>query len=573
MKAIYKNIAFAALALSAVACTQDNSLTTSHLNDPDAVRIHAQVANAEVTGGFTRSNPIGTETEQKAFNDGDQITVSVGEQTAVTYQLSNQVWNPVGEDYLKWESDNMTFAAWYPVADGTDTENFTPVYGEIASLAELQANDYMTFSGEKEKSDDKSITLEMVRQMVRFVIDGITYGSQYNSTDNAVTSIAITAGSSKYVDGIWDDANVTAQMFLQDGKWYAVLPPTATGESEEIFLSVTLNGVTNPLTVKGISATEAGNSYSFTLTLGKDKATVGEPKVNPWNSDEITGGAVEEVRMGDITDPAQAKKGDFVMKDGSFISYSEDITLTDKQKANVAGIVFWTTADSNTSGNTPANLTDDKIMAIDFKDCTHGLIVSLTDVATNCAWQGIKVDTDGQYYESVLQNFQQTEHFNVENKDKYVDVTGGTTTTDNCNKILGYNNTKILEAYNAYCAANGKSNYIVKPIAELVTWKTSNPYITGTTGWFIPSVKELVMLFHKDMDDVYNYKPGADDYTARKAVNASLAKIDDSYLITSYYWSSSEIDEKKAFNVVGVNLGSYNKYNYSNFHVRAVCAY
>ena len=41
MKAIYKHIAFAALALSAAACTQDDDFAPSYLNDPDAVRITA----------------------------------------------------------------------------------------------------------------------------------------------------------------------------------------------------------------------------------------------------------------------------------------------------------------------------------------------------------------------------------------------------------------------------------------------------------------------------------------------------------------------------------------------------
>lgn len=89
--------------------------------------------------------------------------------------------------------------------------------------------------------------------------------------------------------------------------------------------------------------------------------------------------------IGSITDPAQAKKGDYAMLDGTFIP--KGTLLTDTQKAFVRGIVFWTTDDSNTSGQTPAKLTDDKIMAADFPNCNHGLIVSLKEVAGNLAWQ------------------------------------------------------------------------------------------------------------------------------------------------------------------------------------------
>ena len=84
MKAIYKNIALAALALSAVACTQDEDFAPSYLNDPDAVRITAQVASGNVTGGFTRSNPLGATDDQAKFNNGDAIAVTAGNQDAVT---------------------------------------------------------------------------------------------------------------------------------------------------------------------------------------------------------------------------------------------------------------------------------------------------------------------------------------------------------------------------------------------------------------------------------------------------------------------------------------------------------
>ena len=91
MKAIYKNIALAALALSAVACTQEEEFAPSYLNDPDAVRITAQVASGNVTGGFTRSNPLGTAEQQAKFNNGDKVAVTAGNQTAVTILLMVQI--------------------------------------------------------------------------------------------------------------------------------------------------------------------------------------------------------------------------------------------------------------------------------------------------------------------------------------------------------------------------------------------------------------------------------------------------------------------------------------------------
>ena len=298
MKAIYKNIALAALTLSAVACTQEEDFAPSFLNDPDAVRITAQVASGNVTGGFTRSNPLGTTEEQAKFNDGDQIAVTADGQDAVTYTFNGtDTWTPEEGKYLKWEANSMNFTAWYPVGEGTDAQNFTPNYGQTASLQELQANDYMTFSENIQKNgNDNSVSIELERQMARIVISEISYGNQFNATTNAVESIAITAGSSKYTNGAWDDTNVTAQMYKHtDDDWYAVLPPTATAEPGQTFLTITL-ATDEILTVKGIPATEAGKSYDYTLTVGKDKATIGNVEVNPWtDGTAIPGGeAVEE---------------------------------------------------------------------------------------------------------------------------------------------------------------------------------------------------------------------------------------------------------------------------------------
>ena len=298
MKAIYKNIALAALALGAAACSQENDFSPSYLNDPDAVRITAQVGTDDVTGGFTRSNPLGTAEEQVKFNTGDQIAVAAGTQDAVTYTFDEdtKTWTPETGKYLKWETTPMTFTAWYPVTVGTDVENFTPSYGKTASLDELVANDYMTCTSLQSKGEDRGVSLEMQRQMVRIVVNKIDYNNQYDATTNAVTAIAITAGNGKYENGEWTGDNVTAQMYQHtDGNWYAVLPPTATAETEETFLTITLTGVESPLIVKGIPVTEAGNSYNLALTVGKAKASIGAVSVEDWMVGTISGGVAEEV--------------------------------------------------------------------------------------------------------------------------------------------------------------------------------------------------------------------------------------------------------------------------------------
>lgn len=221
----------------------------------------------------------------------------------------------------------------------------------------------------------------------------------------------------------------------------------------------------------------------------------------------------------------QAVKGDYAMADGSFVS--KDATLTDIQQANVRGIVFWTTAETTMEGRTtPAKLTDDAIMAIDFPNCTHGLIVSLKNVsAQTMYWQPYGTDIASW----------QTSDFADINKDKYKSIASGFGATDPINYILGYQNTKLLKAYNAQCADANK----VLPVSSLDEFSANNPAPLHTTGWFIPSVKELHMLCYKDVDDVKN--EGSRGVDTKTVINASLSAVDGVALTTANYWPSTEV--------------------------------
>lgn len=295
MKAIHKYIAMTALALSAVACSQSDDFSPTYHNDPDAVRITAQV-DTEVTGGFTRSNPVGM--DETKFNVNDQIGVFAGSQVAVTYKYDGTSWNPKDSKYLVWQDETMDFKAWYPVAEGTDYQNFTPSYSDNPTLEELAANDYMTFSGSMTRTDDNTVTLAMQRQMVRIVIDEIKYNNQYNETDNPVTSIKAGSCKHKLSNGFWALGLIYAPMYLHtDGKWYAVIPPFKSDSpyyQEDVFLEITVEGESNPLIVRGLPQTEAGNSYSYTLTIGKEKVDIANVDVADW-----TGGVIDNNGNGD----------------------------------------------------------------------------------------------------------------------------------------------------------------------------------------------------------------------------------------------------------------------------------
>ena len=305
MKAIYKHIAFAALALSAVACSQDDDFAPSYLSDPDAVRITAQVGTADVTGGFTRSNPLGTAEEQAKFNTGDQISVTAGTQAPVTYQLGADGWKPVGETYLKWQTNEMNVTAYYPVGKNDASATTFTVPTEYTDEKPIAEADYMTYSGTQTKGDDKSIDLTMQRKMVRLVITP-EFNDQF-AKGYSVTTIKVHANTKGYADGEPETGDITVTALKQGDDFYALLAPT-TEATAATFLTVTVSdGTTSQeLTVKGIPATTAGNSYSFALTVGKDKVAMGTVSVKDWTGATIEGGVAEEVKVETVIEGSTA---------------------------------------------------------------------------------------------------------------------------------------------------------------------------------------------------------------------------------------------------------------------------
>ena len=77
-------------------------------------------------------------------------------------------------------------------------------------------------------------------------------------------------------------------------------------------------------------------------------------------------------------------------------------------------------------------------------------------------------------------NFQDTENFNPANKTDYVSIRSSTMYFDPINRILGYQNTKVMRAYNEFY--KNTSDRIVKPIAELENLTASNPAPKNSTG-------------------------------------------------------------------------------------------
>lgn len=132
-----------------------------------------------------------------------------------------------------------------------------------------------------------------------------------------------------------------------------------------------------------------------------------------------------------------------------------------------------------------------------------------------------------------------------------------------------------MQAYNA-SLASGSDNTVL-PVSLLESFSTDNPAPANTTGWFIPSVKELTLLYGFDADDVWSdaYNEGS---VTKSLINGILSSWngDVDVLGNQSYWPSSEYadGEYRTFSV-NIDLGRVNlsSKDLSAGYVRAVCAY
>ena len=277
MKIMKRMMGLAAAILALSACSESEDLLSAFHSDPNAVRITAEVGKASANG-FTRSYPLGDADAQKKFKDGDMISVQADGQDAVTYQLNGEEWQPQGGKFLKWESNEMTFTAYYPATfDGNLDKVTLPAEYDEASLV---ANDFMSYYGLHSNTNGNQLSLIMERKMARVVVEIDGFKDQYAGA--TVNSLSI-CGIKAYKHS--------------DKKFYALIKPCEAQNSATFISLDVADGAskTTTETLTGIPELTAGNSYTYQLKVGKNKVSVSGITVKDWTAGTITdNGKTEE---------------------------------------------------------------------------------------------------------------------------------------------------------------------------------------------------------------------------------------------------------------------------------------
>jgi hypothetical protein len=559
-----------------------------------------------VTFSGTIAGQNTTRVSDNAWEANDAIGISAssadGKTSAenvkyVTTDGSGTFTAAVADNVITFGSEQKAdFAAYYPYSDDGGTLNVSTAANN--QTADNQKNIDYLFATASAKIISPKVDFTFSHAMSRIVINivagtgvanlndltAIELGNIYlNGTFNTATGGTTPTGSPSALSltpSVSSGATSHSESLI-------LLPQEVT--DSKLSLTLTYNSMQYAATLTINDAADgklkAGYSLEYNVTLNKTSLTVSSGSINPWNSSSMTAEA-NEVIQGPFVSAENAELYALAFTDGTYLNIWDsenkkiDEEMWDEYTSNtqktVCGIVYWLSTGSEDNVVTP--LTDDKILEIDHSNCTHGYILALKDmVSGDIKWQ----DSE----ESVFETFQSKDG-NSMNPDagSYQSIVIGYDDTNQLQKALGYNNTKVLRAYN-YDFADAEHK--VLPIKYLDEFAAENDAPKGSSGWYLPSPKELVLMVLEDNSEIrfYDYGSKTTQFDNIQLILEALGE--NASEVGRLYWSSSEskYTEERDGEIVSnyyawvvyfysIYYGRVNDYSKdgSNY-VRAVCAF
>ena len=243
----------------------------------NAVRITASIGNPFAA---TRSMPLGTEEEQGKFNVGDEIfVVCTRSNQRATYRFDGSAWTPKDGKYLLWKRDMENFDARYPAEYG---ENPYVHPTDQSSTEKIAKADVMSVGLNQEKTKE-ALHFTMQRQTARLIVEIAGFKSEFPG-DAKVENVRFL-----------NKANASAPLRTyipyakgegKTGSTYTVLVP---GDAAHNTISLEVGGKTMTAKLSGITY-DSGLSYTYRLTVGKEKLETTEVTVSDWTGSAVIPG-------------------------------------------------------------------------------------------------------------------------------------------------------------------------------------------------------------------------------------------------------------------------------------------
>ena len=252
----------------------------------NAVRITASIGNPFST---TRSTPLGTEEEQGKFNVGDEIFVKDNFLNYATYRFDGTVWTPKEGEYLLWKSDMESFEAYYPAEWGEKGFNHEIYHHptDQSSTEKIAKADLMSVVLINQAKTKEALHFTMYRWTTRLIVEIAGFKSEFPG-DAKVENVRFHNKS---------NASAPQRTYIpyakgegKTGSTYTVLVP---GDAAYNTISLEVGGKTMTAKLSEITY-DRGLSYTYRLTVGKEKLETTEVTVSDWTGSAVIQGGEAE---------------------------------------------------------------------------------------------------------------------------------------------------------------------------------------------------------------------------------------------------------------------------------------
>lgn len=365
-------------------------------------------------------------------------------------------------------------------------------------------------------------------------------------------------------DGIWKSSNSSVALVDEKGMVSAVSEGVATVTIFSGNISASAVVYVSELKVDSININKAvilrqGESIELQLSVFPDDTGLDVyyesecPNIASVENGKVV--AVSEgltyikAVVGDVSDScmvtviSEPEVGDYFYSDGSWLSSYE-------REKQLVGIVFWI--------GDPAS--SDPILRQEHPQCTNGLVVAIHD--EECSWQANHIE-----YASTIAAWLD------ENAPEYISTCIGKGNVDVLNAKLGYNNTSAILQFNLDPENNAWKSDAVKRLLFFQV-NQDNKVPETTSGWYMPSAKELSLLCSGEVSSSI-WDIAGPDVDVKELVNERINAAQIGMPIQDkLYWSSTEFDKDNALSV-NFKTGTvpYNIKRYGNIVVRYILAF
>ena len=300
---IVKMLAVAALFGGLTACNNELTEPQADQVPENAVRITASINNPFAT---TRSMPLGTVEDQTKFKEGDEIFVHTGSLQHATYRFDGTAWTPKDGKYLLWKGDQETFQAFYPAEWGLAGVNrVTYPYPTDQSSKDKIAKADLMQDGLSQAKTKEALHFTMGRFTARLIVKIAGFKSEFPA-GTKVENVRF-LNKSSFSNNLQATYTPYAEGRGETGSTYTVL---VSNDASNHTISLTVDGKTMTAKLQDYSYDE-GKSYTYRLTVGKEKLEVGEVTVADWTGREvIPGGEANLSKWDGVTTSAVTPEAD-----------------------------------------------------------------------------------------------------------------------------------------------------------------------------------------------------------------------------------------------------------------------